>query len=187
VGVHPAQRRLSRYHCTVCRSNRWHRRQPGPATPPVMGMTIRVGQGQSHLPADVPGISTTLGLRGRLRTKGRLYQQPADDSTAGSPSRRRRRNSSNGCFTKSSLALTRSTGSGGQAWRQPRPASTNHRTGAFSTKGSEAERRAYASEMPVKGEKALYKVVIVRQRVRGLRAHAKTAATEEPAAGQPGT
>jgi hypothetical protein len=31
----------------------------------VVGMTIRVGQGQNHLPADVPGISTALGQRGR--------------------------------------------------------------------------------------------------------------------------
>jgi hypothetical protein len=54
-------------------------------------------------------------------------------------------------------------------------------------KGSEAEQRAYASEMLVQGEKALYKVAIVRQRARGLRAHAETAATKEPAAGQPDT
>jgi hypothetical protein len=53
----------------------------------VVGMTIQVGQGQSHLPADVPGISTTLGQRGRLRSKGWLRQQPADDTTIGSPSR----------------------------------------------------------------------------------------------------
>jgi hypothetical protein len=38
----------------------------------VMGMTIRVGQGQSHLPADVPGISTALSQRGRLQLKGQL-------------------------------------------------------------------------------------------------------------------
>jgi hypothetical protein len=38
----------------------------------VVGMTIRVGQGQSHLPADVPGISTALSQRGRLQLKGRL-------------------------------------------------------------------------------------------------------------------
>jgi hypothetical protein len=54
-------------------------------------------------------------------------------------------------------------------------------------KGSEAEQRAYVSEMPVQGGKALYKVAIVRQRFIGLRAHAKTAATEEPAARQPDT
>jgi hypothetical protein len=45
----------------------------------VMGMTIRVGQGQSHLSADVLGISTTLGQRGRLQPKGRLRQLPAGD------------------------------------------------------------------------------------------------------------
>jgi hypothetical protein len=37
-------------------------------------------------------------------------------------------------------------------------------------KGSKAERRAYASEMPVQGGKALYKVAIIRQGVRGWRA-----------------
>jgi hypothetical protein len=54
-------------------------------------------------------------------------------------------------------------------------------------KGSEAEHRAYVSEMPVQGEKALYKVAIVRQGVRRRWAHVKTAATEEPAARQPDT
>jgi hypothetical protein len=78
----------------------------------VVGMTIRVCQEQSHLPADFPGISTALGQRGRLQLKGRLRQQPAGDFTAGSPSRRRRRNSSNGCFTKSGTAPTRSTKAG---------------------------------------------------------------------------
>jgi hypothetical protein len=34
-------------------------------------------------------------------------------------------------------------------------------------KGSEAKGRAYASEMLVQGEKALYKVAIVRQGIRG--------------------
>jgi hypothetical protein len=36
-------------------------------------------------------------------------------------------------------------------------------------KGSEAKGRAYVSEMLVQGEKALYKVAIVRQGVRGQR------------------
>jgi hypothetical protein len=75
----------------------------------VVGMTSRVGQGQSRLPADVPGISTALSHEDRLRPKDRLRQQPADDSTEESQSRRRRRNSSNGCFAESCLAPTRST------------------------------------------------------------------------------
>jgi hypothetical protein len=37
-------------------------------------------------------------------------------------------------------------------------------------KGSEAKRRAYASEMLVQEGKALYKVVVVRQGVRGRQA-----------------
>jgi hypothetical protein len=40
-------------------------------------MTIWVSQGQSHLPANVPGITTTSGQTGRLRPKDRLRQQPA--------------------------------------------------------------------------------------------------------------
>jgi hypothetical protein len=78
----------------------------------VVGMTIRVGRGQSHLPADVPRISTALGQRGWLQPKGRLRQQPACDFTVGSPSWQRRRNSSNGSFTKNSVAPTRSTEAG---------------------------------------------------------------------------
>jgi hypothetical protein len=54
-------------------------------------------------------------------------------------------------------------------------------------KGSKAKRRGYASKMLVQGEKALYKVASVRQRARRWRGHIKTAATEEPAAGQPAT
>jgi hypothetical protein len=38
----------------------------------VVGMTICVGQGQNHLPADIPGITTALGQRGQLRPKDRL-------------------------------------------------------------------------------------------------------------------
>jgi hypothetical protein len=49
----------------------------------VMGMTIWVGQGQSHLPADVPGITMALGQRGRLQPKAgcassRLTTSPSE-------------------------------------------------------------------------------------------------------------
>jgi hypothetical protein len=47
----------------------------------VMGMTSRVGQGQSRLPADVPGISTALSQEDRLRPKDWLRQQSAGDFT----------------------------------------------------------------------------------------------------------
>jgi hypothetical protein len=36
-------------------------------------------------------------------------------------------------------------------------------------KGSKAKGKSYAPEMPVQGEKGLYKVAIVRQGVRGQR------------------
>jgi hypothetical protein len=75
----------------------------------VVGMTSRVGQGQSHLPADVSGISTVLSQEDRLRPKDRLRQLPAGASIEESQSRRRRQDSSNGCFTESGLAPTRST------------------------------------------------------------------------------
>jgi hypothetical protein len=78
----------------------------------VVGMTTRVGQGQSHLPADVLGISAALSQRGWLHLKGRLRQPPAGNFIEESPSRQRRRNSSNGCFAKSGLAPTGSTDAG---------------------------------------------------------------------------
>jgi hypothetical protein len=46
-----------------------------------MGMTSRVGQGQSCLPAGIPGIFTALSQEDRLQPKDWLRQQPADDST----------------------------------------------------------------------------------------------------------
>jgi hypothetical protein len=78
----------------------------------VVGMTSRVGQGQSRLLADFPRISTALSQEDRLRPKDRLRQQLASDFTEESQSRRRRRNSSNGCFAKRSLAPIRSTEAG---------------------------------------------------------------------------
>jgi hypothetical protein len=79
-----------------------------------VGMTIWVGQGQSHLPADVTGITVTLVQRGRHQPKGWLHQQPADDFIIEGPSLRRRRNSSNGRFAKSSMAPIRLTEAGDQ-------------------------------------------------------------------------
>jgi hypothetical protein len=92
----------------------------------VVGMTSRVGQGQRCLSADVPGISTALSQEDRLRPKGRLRQQPAGDSTeeSQSRSRRRRQDSSNGCFVESGQGPTRSTEAkdgrdASHAWAQP--------------------------------------------------------------------
>jgi hypothetical protein len=76
----------------------------------VVGMNSRVGQGQRHLPADVPGTSTMLSQEDRFRPEGRLRQHLDGDSTEQSQSRRRRQDLANGCFDESSLAPTRSTG-----------------------------------------------------------------------------
>jgi hypothetical protein len=53
----------------------------------VMGMTYGACQGPCYLPAGVLGISMALGREDRLCPKGRLRQQPADDSTEESRSR----------------------------------------------------------------------------------------------------
>jgi hypothetical protein len=153
----------------------------------VVGMTIRVGQGQNHLPVDVPGISTALGQKGRLRPRGRLRQQPAGDSASGGSSRRRRRNPSNGCFTKSSLAPTRSTEAGDKHdTSHARPLPINGQEPS-----PRKDPRQSKGHMPrrcrSKGKRHFIKLPSSDKGVRGLRAHAKTVATEESAAGQPGT
>jgi hypothetical protein len=153
----------------------------------VVGMTIRVGQGHSHLSADVPGITTTLGQRGRLQPKGRLRQQLAGDFTVGSPSRRRRRNSSNGRFTKSSVAPTRSIEAGDKRdASHARPPPTNGQDPP-----PRKDPRQSWGHMPrrcrSKGKRHFIKLPASRQRARGWRAHVKTAAMEEPAAGQSDT
>jgi hypothetical protein len=56
----------------------------------VVGMTNGAGHGPSYLPAGVPGISMTQRIKGRLRTEGRLRQQPAGDSTEEGQSRARK-------------------------------------------------------------------------------------------------
>jgi hypothetical protein len=53
----------------------------------VVGMTYGACQGPSYLSAGIPGISMALGQEDRLRSKGRLRQQPAGDSTEESQSR----------------------------------------------------------------------------------------------------
>jgi hypothetical protein len=135
----------------------------------VMGMTIGVGQGQSHLPADVSGITATSGQRGRLHPKGRLLAQPAGNFITRGPSRRRRRKPSSGRFIKSSVAPTRSTEAGDQRDashaqpHQPQLASPS------STKGSEADRRHMLRICWSKGKRRFIKRHAPRQRARGWR------------------
>jgi hypothetical protein len=105
----PVSEKTVRFICFVCFVRRAFQVRLYVIGLGVVGMTSRVGQGQSRLPADVPGISTALSQKDRLRPKDRLRQQPAGDSTEESQSRRRRQDPSNGCFAESSLAPTRST------------------------------------------------------------------------------
>jgi hypothetical protein len=127
----------------------------------IVGMTIWVGQGQSHLPADVLGITTVLGLRGRLR------QQPASDFIIRGPSRQRRRNSSNRRFAKSGVTLTRSTEVGDKrdashAWPPP--------TNGQDPPPRKDSRQSWRHMLPrcwSKGKSHFIKWPAPRQRVRG--------------------
>jgi hypothetical protein len=56
----------------------------------------------------------------------------------------------------------------------PRSGSTNQRARVLPTKGSEAKGRAYASQMPVQGEKALYKVQSSEEEEEGQKITPKT-------------
>jgi hypothetical protein len=47
----------------------------------VMGMTYGAHLGPSNMSAGVPGVPTASAREDRLCPKGRLRQQPADDST----------------------------------------------------------------------------------------------------------
>jgi hypothetical protein len=79
---------LGRIALDICFCNRQNYRKE---RLDAVGMTIWVGQRQSRLPANVPGIAVTSGQGGRLRPRSRLRQQPADITTEGL-SRRRRQN-----------------------------------------------------------------------------------------------
>jgi hypothetical protein len=140
----------------------------------VVGMTSRVGQGQHYLPIEVPGISTALSQEDRLYPKSRLRQQPVSDSTEESQSRRRRQDPSNGCFTKSGLAPTRSTEArdGHDASHVQTPPTSEQEP------SPRKDPRQKGEHMPPrfrsKGGKALYKVATVRQGVRGQRITPRT-------------
>jgi hypothetical protein len=124
----------------------------------VVGMTTWVGQGQSHLPSDVLGITATSSQRGRLQPKGRLRQQPAGIFITGGPSRQRRQKPSNKRFIKSNVAPTRSTEAGDQrdaSHAQPPPTTTGK---SLLHKRIRERQEAYAPNMLVQGEKTLYKV-----------------------------
>jgi hypothetical protein len=130
-------------------------------------MTIWVGQGQSHLPADIPGITTALGRRGQLRLKGQLRQQPAGDFIHRGPSQRRRQNSSNGRFAKSGVALTRSTEAGDRhdaSHARPPPSNGQDPPPRMDLR---QWRRHMLSRYRSRGQRHFIKLPAPRQRARG--------------------
>jgi hypothetical protein len=151
----------------------------------VMGMTIWVGQGQSHLPADITGITATSGQGGRLRPRSQLRQQPADVFPTGGPSRRRRRKPSTDALLKAA---------GSQQDRQRletgvTPATHGlhqpHQASPSSTKGSKANQGFIPRICRSKGKRCFIKRHTPRQRAEGSGTYAKTAAMGKPAAGLP--
>jgi hypothetical protein len=75
----------------------------------VMGMTYGAYHRPSNMPAGVPGVPTASAREDRLRSKGRLHQQLAGNSTEENWSRAMRTKLPNGCLAKSRLAPTGAT------------------------------------------------------------------------------
>jgi hypothetical protein len=123
----------------------------------VMGMTYGAHHGPSNVPVGIPGVPTALAREDRLRPKGRLRQQPAGDSTEENWSRAMKTKLPNGCLAERGLAPTRAAGAkdgSDERHDQVQPISDQ---GPFPTIGSEAKGRAYASQMPVPGERYFIK------------------------------
>jgi hypothetical protein len=131
-----------------------------------VGMTIWVGQGQSHLPADVPGITATSDQGGRLRPRSRLRQQPVDIFTTGGPSRQRQQKP----LTDALLKVE-----GSQQERQRLETGVTltthglhqpHRASPSFTKGSEANREHIPRICRSKGKRCFIKRHASKQRAR---------------------
>jgi hypothetical protein len=149
----------------------------------VVGMTYGACQGPSNMPAGVLGVSTALAQEDRLHPKDRLRQQPAGDSTEESQSRAMKTKAPQRLFhqkragdsTEESQSRAMKTKAPQRLFHQKRagPARTTEakdgsderhdRTqpisdqGPFPTIGSEAKGRAYASQMPIQGERCFIK------------------------------
>jgi hypothetical protein len=122
-----------------------------------VGMTYGAHHGPSNMPAGVPGVPTASAREDQVRPKGRLRQQPAGDSTEENWSRVMKTKLPNGCLAESGLGSTRAAGAkdgSDERHDQVQPISDQ---GPFPTIGSEAKGRAYASQMPVPGERYFIK------------------------------
>jgi hypothetical protein len=123
----------------------------------VVGMTYGAHHGPGNMPAGVPGDPTASAQEDQLRPKGRLRQQPAGDSIEENRSRAMKTKLPNGCLTEGGLAPTRAAGvkdESDERHDQVQPISDQ---GPIPTIGSKAKGRAYASQMPVPGERYFIK------------------------------
>jgi hypothetical protein len=75
----------------------------------VVGMNYGVYHRPSNMPAGVPGVPTASTREDRFRPKGRLRQQPADNSTEENWSRAIKTKLPNGCLAESKSAPTGAT------------------------------------------------------------------------------
>jgi hypothetical protein len=93
----------------------------------------------------------------RLRPKGRLRQQPAGDSTEENWSRAMKTKLPNSCLAERGLAPTRAAGAKDRSDERHDQVQRISDQGPFPTIGFEAKGRAYASQMPVPGERNFVK------------------------------
>jgi hypothetical protein len=101
------------------------------------------------MPAGVLGVPATSAREDRLRPKGRLRPQPADDSTEEDRSRAMETKLPNGCLAESGTAPTRSSGAQDRSEERHDRVQPMRDRSPFPTTGSEAKGRGYALQMPV--------------------------------------
>jgi hypothetical protein len=75
----------------------------------VVGMTYGAYHRPSNMPAGVPAVPTASAREDWFRPKGRLRQQPADNSTEENWSRAMKTKLPNGCLAESRMAPTGAT------------------------------------------------------------------------------
>jgi hypothetical protein len=107
------------------------------------------------MPAGVPGVLTASAQEDRLRPKGRLRPQPADNSTEEDWSRAMETKLPNGYLAKSGTAPTRSSGAQDRSDERHDRVQPMRDRRPFPMTGSEAKGRGYALQMPVQGKDTL--------------------------------
>jgi hypothetical protein len=101
------------------------------------------------MPAGVPRVLVAPTREDRLHSKGRLRQQPADDSAEEDWSWAMETKLSNGCFAKSGMALTRPSGAQSRSDERHDHVQPIRDRRPFPTIGSKAAGGGYALQMLV--------------------------------------